>query len=128
MPEFAQFVAVTAADNPFRLPDPNTGDIDVTFPNIDLANLDQNRTAVALFKIAGQGFVTLRMRFNSGNDHIVDFLSTPDATRTWHEVFPGSDLRASNNELTISVERVNVLGSGSVMLSDIVIFYHARIP
>lgn len=127
MVDFAQFVAVS--DDTFVLPDPQTKDIDVSFSNITLADLDPTRTAVAMFKVGGEGFVRLRMRFNSGTDHFIDFTSTPGVSRTWHEIFPGSDLRSTRNELTVSVAPAVVPGGfgteGRIRLSDIVILYHA---
>jgi hypothetical protein len=130
MAECAQFVAVTASDESFLLPDPPTGDIDITFPNIDLADLDRTRTAVAMFKVGHQGSARLQMRFNSGNEHFIDFRSGPAPIRTWHEIFPGEDLQVSNNQLTISVELFPTpFGqNGPVRLSDIVILYHAIAP
>jgi hypothetical protein len=126
MPEFAQFVAVTASDESFILPDPQTADIDVTFRNIDLANLDRTRTAVAFFKVSGDGFVRLQMRFNAGNDHFIDFTSTPGVERTWHEVFRGEDLQVVDNELTVSVSQAGVFAGGRIRLSDILVLYHAK--
>lgn len=128
MVDFAQFV--TVSDEAFLLPDPRTKDIDISFPNITLADLDRTRGAVAMFKVGGEGFVRLRMRFNSGTEHFIDFTSTPGVSRTWHEIFPGSDLRNSGNELTVSVAPAAVPGGvfgteGQIRLSDIVILYHA---
>ena len=129
MPAFAQFVAITASDEGFILPDPQSGDIDISFQNIDLVDLDRTRTAVAMFTATGNGTVRLRMRFNSGNDRFIDFTSVSATTRTCHEVFRGEDLQISNNELTISVSRADgTIGLGRVRLSDIVIFYHATAP
>jgi hypothetical protein len=130
MAEFAQFVAVTASDDAFILPDPQTGDIDTTFPNIDLDNLDRTRTAVAMFKVGHEGQAQLQMRLNSGNEHFIDFTSGSAPIRTWHEIFPGEDLQVSNNQLTISVTSLATPfgGKGRVRLSDIVILYHAIAP
>jgi hypothetical protein len=130
MVECAQFVAVTASDDSFILPDPPTGDIDITFPNIDLANLDRTRTAVAMFKVGHEGSARLQMRFNAGNEHFIDFTSGSAPIRTWHEIFPGDDLQVSDNHLTISVTSLDTPfgGNGRVRLSDIVILYHSIAP
>lgn len=128
MTDFAQFVAVN--DDTLTLPDPHTGDIDISFQDIALADIDRSRTAIVMFKVGGDGFARLRMRFNSGTEHVIDFTSTPAAPRTWHEIFPGQDLRSANNELVILVDQVGGAagafgGAGRVRLSDIVILYHA---
>jgi hypothetical protein len=135
MAEFAQFVAVIASDDSVILPDPQTGDIDIGFRNIEFADLDRSRTALAMFKVGGEGTARLRMRFNAGNDHFIDFTSSSGAARTWHEVFRGEDLQVSNNELVVSVSQLGLeqglpypVELGRVQLSDIVVFYHARTP
>ena len=130
MADYAQFVAVTASDGGVLLPDPQTGDIDITFSNIDLANLDRTRTALAMFKVGHEGSVRLRMQFNSGNEHFINFANGPAPIRTWHEIFPGEDLQVSDNQLAISVTSLSTPfgGIGRVRLSDIVILYHAIAP
>ena len=125
MPEFAQFVVVPGSDSAFTLPDPQSG-TDRHFRDIDVADLDPSRTAVVMFKVTPRGKVELRMRFNAGNEHFIDFdfdAPAPSSTipRSWHEVLAGDDLKPADNELVVSVS-----GSGSVVLSDIVVLYHAR--
>jgi hypothetical protein len=126
MSEVAQFVVVPGSDSAFTLPDPKSGLNDRHFQDIHATDLDPARSAVVMFKVTPRGQIRLRMRFNSGSEHFIDFEFDAPATtstipRSWHEVLAGSDLKPADNELVVSVS-----GSGSVLLSDIVILYHAR--
>jgi hypothetical protein len=123
VPEFSQFVAIT--DETFVL-DPSLPHIgERTFTGIDLADLNRSRTAVLAFRLTVHGIVHLKMRFNA-NEHCIDYKFDPPepaATRprSWHEVLPGSHLDRDDNYLLISTT-----GSGTVDISDIVLFYHAE--
>ena len=132
MPEFAQFVSIR--DTTFILPDPTTGLNDMHIQGIDFADLDPRRTAVLYFRVNVYRPLRLTMRFNS-NAHLIDYNFDPPEPlstrpRTWHEVFPGSDLQPAGNELVIAVsEQAPAAGTATangVELSDIVVLYHAR--
>lgn len=124
VPDFAQFRALT--DNAFTLPQP-------AYPNnfesepFPLPDLDASRTAILMFRVRAHGTVRLQMTINDEN--CVDYLfdpAEPESTRprSWHEVVPGRILDPQNNNLVAEAQPTEH-GSGTVELSDIVIFYHA---
>lgn len=125
MPEFAQFVALTEADSAFALPNPQTGANDRHL-EFDLAGLNTLRAVVVMFKVTAKAPVHLRMRVNAGTQAFIDFDFADAeigfaATRSWHEIVPGTDFKVAANDLVASVT-----GSGTVQLSDIVILYHSK--
>jgi hypothetical protein len=126
MPEFAQFVAVPGTDLAFTLPDAQSGETFRQFGPFDLRDLDAQRTAVVMFKVApAPPGVRVFLRFN-GHARTVDFdfpptFINPPPTRSWHEVLEGADLKAAGNVLVVSVS-----GQGSAILSDIVVLYHGK--
>lgn len=125
MPESAQFVAVTETDSAFTLPNPQTGTNDRHL-QFDLAGLNSSRTVIVMFKVTAKAPVHLRMRVNAGTQAFIDFdFADPEigyaATRSWHEIVPGTDFKPTANDLVTSVT-----GSGTVQLSDVVILYHSR--
>jgi hypothetical protein len=125
MSEFAQFIAV--GDRTFTLPDPQgANEKAFRFP---LPDLNQARSAVVMFKVSAHGQVRLLMRFTGHENQFVDQQfqaanSELEVPRSWHEILPGIDLDAANNELVVSV---STDGGGSVDLSDIVILYHGSL-
>jgi hypothetical protein len=71
----------------------------------------------------GSGDVTLRIRLN---DHVaLTQLFDTEPQRSWHDVMAAGALRATNNELVVSVPFSS--GGGSVQISDIVIFFQSNI-
>jgi hypothetical protein len=77
-----------------------------------------------MFTVRAQGDVRLLMRFNGGSEHDIDFSfdsSETEPFRSFHEVLPGSNVQAADNELFILVS-----GPGSIQMSDVVLLYHAK--
>jgi hypothetical protein len=142
--EFAQFVALT--DDPVRLPDPRLvefwpayDEVALKIENIDLPNLNADRTAVLAFKVTPYGGGRLRMRFNDRAGPSIDRVFTqlrtdgeqvpePPVARSWHEIVAGRLLKPENNSLVISLTPqadIPPFALGPyVVISDIVIFYH----
>ncbi|NEC92644.1 hypothetical protein [Streptomyces sp. SID12501] len=123
MPAFAQFVALS--DSLMVLPEPISGDHHHHFEKIELAGLDSGRTVILTFKLKVSGKAHLAMSFNK-KPNCIDYNfdpPEPESTRprSWHEIIPGSDLKASNNELVVTTS-----GQGRVEFSDIVLLYHAN--
>lgn len=118
----AKFTFVGGTDTTFKVPD-DSGINDKHIANTDLPDLASAGVAVLMFKVMPIGVMTLRMRFNSGSERVIDFSAAGSEEsnwpRSWHEVFPVTDVRESNNELTISVPE------GRAAISDIVIIYPA---
>jgi hypothetical protein len=143
--EFAQFVALR--DEPLRLPDPRRfedwpayEEVATKIENIDLPNLNADRTAVLAFKVTPHYGGRLRMRFNDRAGPSVDRIFTqlradgeqvngPPIARSWHEIVAGRLLKPDNNSLVISITPmadIPPFSSGPfIVISDIVIFYHA---
>lgn len=125
MADFAQFVALE--DQAFDLPD-ERGNTERT-PHFSLANLDAGRTVIVFFRVNSRhGQVHLRMRVNGHSEHFIDrtFESSESdtaITRSWHEILPGSQVNAGDNELIISMSSDS---GGKVTVSDLVFLYHAR--
>lgn len=121
MTEFAQFVAL--ADDAFTLPLTPSPTTDFERGPFPLADLDRSRTAVLAFRVRAHGTPRLQMTLNQQSVVSYEFdPPEPESTRprSWHEVVPGNILDPQVNFFVAAVT-----GSGSIDLSDIVLFYHA---
>jgi hypothetical protein len=129
MPDSAQFVVLPGTDASFILPHPQTGKTSKEIANIDLVGLDRSRTALLMFKVQARGRLHLSMLFNQAETLDIDYefdlpgQSVDWATRTWHEVVPGTHLKELGNHL--SVKGTPRSSGNTIVLSDMVIFYHA---
>ena len=122
MPTIADYVVLT--DAPFTLP-PQTppGDRHLRF---DAPRVSPSARSILAFRVnphVGAGEVTLRMRLNDAAPLVQVFDTEPQ--RSWHEVFAAGTLKATGNELAVSVPADS--GGGSIDVSDIVIFFQADI-
>jgi hypothetical protein len=125
--EFAQFVHVTRTDEPFDLPDGDQDDPDRKCLPFDLVDLNPDRTAVVMFLVRAQGAVRLLVQFNDKTPRDISFRFDPsdsESTRSFHEVLPGDHLRDGRNELCIEARTLDE--KGSLRISDVVLFYHAK--
>jgi hypothetical protein len=122
MPTIADYVVLT--DAPFTHPAQTPpGDQHLQF---EAPGVSESSPSILAFRANPQvssGNVTLRMRLNDAAPLMQEFDTEPQ--RSWHEVFPAGTLRASGNELVVSVPSTS--GGGSIQVSDIVIFFQADI-
>jgi len=119
MPEFAQFIAPSEADDAFQA----SGRLF----KFDLPDLDLERTVVLMFKVSGPRNAQLRMAVNpSGGAPSVEFEldSTFTAPRSWHERVEPGIFRAVDNHLI--VEGAAGDGGAFAAVSDIVVLYHGK--
>jgi hypothetical protein len=119
MPESAQFVALRDSDTAF----PASGRL-FTF---DLADLDDDRTVILMFRVSGPRNGRLQMAVNpEGGDFSIDFELDSSFTRprSWHEIVAGSIFQVGDNHLIVQ----GVTGEGGAFptVSDIVVLYHAK--
>jgi hypothetical protein len=125
--EYAQFVHPSGTDEPFDLPD-----FGLTNPfrkpiKFDVVDLNPDRTAVVMFLVRAQGVVRLRVEFNNKSPRDIDFAFDPsdsESVRSFHEVLPGEHLQDGQN--TMMVEARTHDEKGSLQISDVVLFYHAK--
>jgi hypothetical protein len=92
-----------------------------------LADLDESRTAVVMFKVKAQGRALLELWFNDKEFDIFHEFDRSDAksVRTFHEVVPPGRLkRAGSNELCVESGEIDGQPPGTLEISDIVVFYH----
>jgi hypothetical protein len=123
--EFAQFVAISKTDDAVTLQDGGPPSAQYTF---DLADLDDDRTVIIMFKVSGDNGARLVMSNSAPpnlGDEVVDFTldSTFTKPRSWHEIAQGKVFGGSGNKF--EVHRGFVPGP-KVAFSDIVILYHAK--
>jgi hypothetical protein len=92
-----------------------------------LADLDESRTAVVMFKVKPQGRALLELWFNDKEFDIFHEFDRSDSksVRTFHEVVPPGRLRRSgSNELCVESGNIDGQPPGTLEISDIVVFYH----
>jgi hypothetical protein len=125
MSPYAQFVALSATDDAFRLPDKIVTDRIFKF---DLADLDPGRLVILMFKVTASGNAHLKMTFNGAPGPSIDFEfnspSAPQEPRSWHEIVPGDIFKASGNHVLIEVPFAEE--GAFIILSDLVLLYHAN--
>ena len=123
MPRVAQFIVIPESDTAFTLPDPANGLNDRHFLNIRLPNVDAGARAVLAFRVNPGSDESVRLVININNTNVVNVTFTSDPQRSWHEIVPRNILMAEGNSLDVAV-----VGSGSIQVSDIILFYQANIP
>jgi hypothetical protein len=117
MPRIADFVAIQ--DHASTIPDEDKRN-DIEFAPFD-APFASGGPAILAFRLQTIGNVELQASLNGANLFVKQFQTEPE--RSWHEVISTPGLvRAEANNLTIAVAR------GQAVVSDVVLFYHARIP
>jgi Right handed beta helix region/Pectate lyase superfamily protein len=116
MPNVAAFK--TLQDANLEIPDPKTRVEDRHF-RFDLPNYAP-LSSVLLFRLRALEDSTFQFRI-AGTDPLSHQLRS-EATRSFHEIYPGDSLKEAGNELTLSV------GSGRVVVSDILILYQTKEP
>jgi hypothetical protein len=126
--EYAQFVHPTGTDEPFDLPDSGLENPNRKPIKFDIVDLNPGRTAVVMFLVRAQGAVRLRVQFNNNSPRDIDFTFDPsdsESMRSFHEVLPGEHLQDGQN--TMIVEARPHDENGSLQISDVVLFYHAKV-
>jgi hypothetical protein len=122
MPTVADYAVLT--DAPFTHPaQAPPGDQHLQF---NAPGVSPSSPSVLAFRVnphVHNGNVTLRMRLNDAAPLMQEFDTEPQ--RSWHEVFPAGVVKASGNELVVSVPSTS--GGGSIDVSDIVIFFQVDI-
>src|SRR5688572_2826617 len=105
----------TLQDANLEIPDP-TGVNDRHF-QFDLPGY-VSRHSILLFRLRALEDSTFQFRIQ-GTDTLIHHLQN-EATRTFHEVYPGDALKEAGNELVLFV------GAGRVVVSDILILYQVE--
>lgn len=127
MANFAQFMTFhKKTDEPFILPEPDSGKVVRCFSGWSPANLDTTRDVVLMFMVKPQGPAQLGMWFNDKAWEIYHTFDPSDSgsVRSFHEVVDGNHLNRVDNDLC--VETLTMDGEiGQLEISDIVLFYHA---
>jgi hypothetical protein len=121
MPKLATYTVIQ--DAPFPLPGEPLPVNDRHFRNIAAPNVDTGSPAILAFRVNPDGKVTLQMRLN--NTVVLRQTFDTDPERVWHEVFSAGDLRAADNELTVSIGSND---PGKVTVADIVLFFQVNVP
>jgi parallel beta-helix repeat protein len=106
----------TFQDSNLEIPDPTTGVTDRHF-QFDLPDYVP-RESLLMFRLRALEDSIFQFRIQ-GTDTLVHNLKA-DATRTFHENYPGGALKEAGNELILSV------GAGRVAVSDILILYQVN--
>ena len=123
MPTIADYIVV--ADSAFTLP----GELlnDRHFPNLSFPAVNPGSPAVLMFRVDPVE-IPARVVIQINNVDIVSqtFDTTPQ--RTWHEVIGAGTLRATGNELVVSVLPASNGDVGRVTISDIVVQFQANVP
>ena len=99
------------------------GSNDIEFPLFALPGLAGHGTL--FFRLRGFGRTTFQFFLNNSGTQAFQVDTSP--SRSYHEVFPLSTLKAENNQLVMAITPVSGEPLGSVTLSDVVIFYEATI-
>jgi hypothetical protein len=125
---FAQFMTFhKKTDEPFILPDPDSGKVVRHFSGWSPADLDTTRDMVLMFMVKPQGPARLGMWFNNKDWEIYYTFDPSDSgsARSFHEIVDGNRLKTENNTLSVEIREMD--GEiGQLEISDIVLFYHAR--
>jgi hypothetical protein len=106
----------TLQDPNLEIPDPKTGVNDRHF-RFDLPEYLPLHS-ILMFRLRALEDSTFQFRIQ-GTDALVHNLRS-EATRSFHEIYPGDSLKESGNELILSVR------SGRVVVSDILVLYQVR--
>ena len=123
MPTIADFTVV--ADSAFTLP----GELlnDRHFPNLSFPAVSAGSPAVLMFRVDPvETPARVVIQINNVDVLSQTFDTTPQ--RTWHEVIGAGTLKASGNEMVVSVLAGNNGDVGRVAISDIVVQFQANIP
>lgn len=108
----------TLQDSNLEIPDPNTGINDRHF-QFDLPEYVP-RSSILMFRLRALENSTFQFRIQ-GTDPLTHVLQK-EATRTFHEIYPGDALKEAGNELILFV------GAGRVAVSDILVLYQVSDP
>jgi hypothetical protein len=121
MATIADYVVLT--DEPFTHPaQAPPGDQHLRF---DAPGVNRASRSIVAFRVnphVRDGNVTLRMRLNDA-PWMQEFDTEPQ--RSWHEVFPAGTVKATGDELVVSVPAAS--GGGRIDVSDIVVFFQVDI-
>jgi hypothetical protein len=123
MPTIADYIVVSDAS--FTLP----GELlnDRHFPNLSFPAVNPGSPAVLMFRVDPVE-IPARVVIQINNKAVLSqtFDTTPQ--RTWHEVIDANTLKATGNELVVSVLAGSDGEVGRVAFSDLVVQFQANVP
>jgi hypothetical protein len=123
MPTIADFIVVS--DAAFTLP----GDLlnDRHFPNLSFPAVSVGSPAVLMFRVDPVE-IPVRVVIQINDVAILDQTFDTSPQRTWHEVIGAGTLKATGNELVVSVLAGSNGDVGRVVISDVVVQFQATVP